>query len=309
MYNIFFGGKSMNLLRRFTKVMFGSCIVLLLSVPHLQAESKFDKIIRQQNADNVKGYVQPVADLFGANMNAGFSHNAKIPISGFGFRLDIIGMAALVGSEQETYSANDPWGGKFKTATVFGDKGGSSPNPAVPSDTSQSYRGSDGLLNTSIFPFATPQITIGHIYGTEAIIRYVPIPEIGSTPKITLFGIGVRHNISQYLGEPPLDLAAGFMYNNFTVGDLITVKGYAVALQASKELSVLVLYGGVQYEKSTLTLTYKPTTGDNVNVDLEGSNVIRGTVGAGFNLGFFKIFADANFGAITSFAGGIGFGF
>jgi hypothetical protein len=66
----------------------------------------------------------------------------------------------------------------------------------------------------------------------------------------------------------------------------------------------------VQYEKSTLTLTYKSTaSGTDVNIDLEGSNVIRATVGAGLNLGVFKIFADANFGALTSFAGGIGFGF
>ena len=91
------------------------------------------------------------------------------------------------------------------------------------------------------------------------------------------------------------------------------MKGYGFALQASKEFSVLVLYGGVQYEKSTLTISFTSTdptaTSPNVNVDLEGSNVVRGTIGAGLNLGVVKLFADANFGAITSFSGGIGFGF
>ncbi|HXG00590.1 MAG TPA: DUF6588 family protein [Bacteroidota bacterium] len=268
-----------------------------------------EKLIRQQNAENVKGYIQPIADLFGANMNAGFIRNANIPKMGFNVRLDIIGMAAFVQSEQENYEAVDPWGRKFRTATVFGDEGQYSFNPLAPGDSTQAFRGSDGLFNTSIFPFAAPQLTIGHIYGTEAVIRYVPIPKIGSMPAITLFGIGVRHSVSQYIETIPVDLAAGFMYNRFTVGDLITVSGHAFTLQASKELSVLVLYGGIQLEKSTLKLTYTSTAGQNVDVELEGSNVVRGVIGAGLNLGFLKLFADANFGAVTSVSGGIGFGF
>lgn len=284
---------------------------LALLATGIRAESNFEKIIRQQNAENAKGYVQPIADIFGANMNAGFSRNAKLPTSGFNFRLDIIGMAALVGSDQETYMATDPWGRKFQTATILGKKGGASPNPIDPANPALEYRGSDGIINTSIFPFAAPQVTIGHIYGTEAIIRYVPIPEISSAnlPKITLFGAGVRHSLSQYFDAIPLDMAGGFMYNSFTVGEFITIKGWAIAAHASKELSILVLYGGIQYEKSTLTLTYKSTGGEDVNIDLEGSNVVRATLGAGLNFGILKIFADANFGALTSFTAGIGFGF
>lgn len=300
----------MHLIRRVgTRLFFGGWFLLPLLASSGRAESDLEKIIRQQNAENVKGYVQPIADLFGANMNAGFIRNARIPEMGFNLRLDIIGMAALVSSEQETYMAQDPWGGKFRTATVFGKKGGASPNPLNPADTTLAYRAPDGLFSTSIFPFAAPQLTIGHIYGTEAVIRYVPIPEINALPKITLFGIGVRHSVSQYLEAIPLDLAAGFMYNSFTLGDIITVKGYAFTLQGSKELAILVLYGGVQFEKSTLTLTYTSTAGGTVDVDLEGTNVVRGVLGAGLNLGPLKIFADANFGAITSFSGGIGFGF
>jgi len=292
-----------------TALLFASGLLLPLLASTGRAESDLERIIRQQNADNVKGYVQPIADLFGANMNAGFIRNARIPTAGFTLRLDIIGMAALVSTDQETYMAQDPWGGKFKTATIFGKKGGLSPNPLAPTDTTQAYRGSDGLFSTSIFPFAAPQLTIGSIYGTEAVVRYVPIPEVSKLPKITLFGIGVRHSVSQYLEAIPLDLAAGFMYNSFTVGDLISVKGYAFTLQGSKELAILVLYGGVQFEKSTLKLTYTSTLGSKVDVELEGSNVVRGVIGAGLNLGPLKLFADANFGAITSFSGGIGFGF
>ncbi|MEK7251110.1 MAG: DUF6588 family protein, partial [Bacteroidota bacterium] len=253
----------MHLLRKFTTVVRRSCIVLplFLCVTITHAESDLEKILRQQNSETVTGYVQPIADLFGANMHSGFNHTARIPQSGFNFKFEIIGMAGLVSDDQQTYRAKAPAGfgvTDFQTATVFGGKGTLITSQV---DTSLKYRGSDGVLSTTIFPFATPQITIGHLYGTEVQLRYVPIPEISSAklPKITLFGIGVRHSISQYIEGSPLDLAFGFLYNSFTIGDLITVKGYGLALQASKEFSVLVLYGGVQYEKSTLTISFTST--------------------------------------------------
>lgn len=290
-------------------------LALVCSAPSAHAESDLEKVLRQQNAQTVEGYIQPVADLFGANMHAGFNHSASIPSSGFHFRFDIIGMAALIKSDQEVYRAPAPAGfgvADFETATVFGGTGSTITSTVVPA---LQYKGSDGVVKTSILPFATPQVTIGHIYGTEAVIRYVPIPEISSAglPKITLFGIGVRHSISQYIQNSPLDLAFGVLYNSFTVGDLITVKGYALALQGSKEFSILILYGGMQYEKSTLTLSFNTTnptaTSPKIEIDLEGSNIFRATIGAGLNFGVVKLFADANFGAVVGFSGGIGFGF
>ena len=308
----------MQLIQRFRFLISGSLLAsfVLLLGSVVRAESDFEKVLRQQNQANVEGYMQPIADLFGANMHSGFNHSAYIPQSGFHFRLDIMGMAGLIQDDQNTYEAQAPAGytpSKYTTPTGFGAKGGSVPNPTAPGDTNLAYKGSDGIFSTTIFPLASPQVTIGHVYGTEAVIRYVPIPEIGSLPAITLLGLGVRHSVSQYFEEFPVDVAVGAMYNSFTVGDLVTVKGYCAALQASKQLSVLILYGSLQMEKSTLTLSYKTTdpnaTNQTINVDLEGSNVFRATIGGGLSLGFLKLYADANFGAITTISGGIGFGF
>jgi hypothetical protein len=43
-------------------------------------------------------------------------------------------------------------------------------------------------------------------------------------------------------------------------------------------------------------------------VSIDGANSFRFTLGAGLSLGVFHLFADANFGSVTQFSGGIGFG-
>ena len=93
--------------------------------------------------------------------------------------------------------------------------------------------------------------------------------------------------------------------------DLMDFKGFALNAQASKTISVLILYGGVAYESSRMGLTYTstdPTVPPAVDITMDGANNMRFTLGAGLSLGILNIFADANFGSVTSFSGGIGFG-
>jgi len=286
---------------------------LLLSFATVQSQTSLENALKQYSGDAVKGYIQPVGDLFGANMNSGFFHSAEISKWGFHLSVDIVGMAAMVGDDQKVYDAVAPAGfapGTFKTATVFGEKGAVVSHATVPG---LAYKGSDGVFNTKVFPLAAPQITIGNIYGTQAVVRYVAVPKIGDdkVPKISLWGLGVRHSISQYLPGVPVDIAASFFYDSFSAGDLISYKGYTFGAQASKSFSILTLYTGLALEKSSLGLTYNstdPTVPVNVDITLDGANKFRFTGGLCLSLGFMKLFADANFGSITCFSGGIGFG-
>jgi hypothetical protein len=185
-------------------------------------------------------------------------------------------------------------------------------NAAIPG---VQYKGPDGLFNTSLFPLATPQLTIGSIFGTEAIIRLVPVPKIGDgkVPSATLWGIGGRHSISQYIPSCPLAIAAGVFYSSFTAGDLIDYKGLSFGAQASKDFSLLTIYGGFAVESGTTEVkyTYAGTgvaSGTGVDISMDAANKFRFTVGLTLNLGIFKIFADANFGKIMNFTGGLGLG-
>jgi len=297
--------------RVFLAFVLGAGLLLLPALA--ESQTSVENAIKQFGETNIQGYMQPLADMFGANMNAGYYHSAAIPQTGFGFSFDIVAMGAMVGDDQRNYSAVAPAGfnpGTFTTATIFGEKGTEIKNVNFPSST---YRGADGVFNTSIFPTAVPQIRIGYLAGTEALVRFVVVPRIGSDilPKSTLWGAGVRHSISQYLSAVPLDLAAGVYYSKYTAGDLIDFTGTNVSIQASKSFSPLSLYGGVAWQKSTLNLKYTstdPAQSGPVDVRLDGSNKFSVTLGAGLTLGIFHIFADANFGSVTNFAGGIGFG-
>ena len=281
-------------------------LVFLLGTHSASADSSVEKAIKAFGQDYVNGYVQPFADFFGANMSAGWYHSAAIPEMGFNLSVNIIAMGSMVGDAQKTFTANSPIG-PFPTATIFGGKGGSVTDP----NTGLSYGGSDGALNAPLFPLAALQLQLGSIYGTQVVVRGLPIPEISGAPKVTFFGLGVRHSISQYLVEFPVDIAAGVFWNTIKFGDLINMKSLAFGAQASKSFSVLELYGGLAYEKSSMDLTYTSTAAGtpNVGISLDGANTFRATVGLGLNLAILHIFGDANFGSVTNFSAGLGFGF
>jgi hypothetical protein len=276
-----------------------------------RSQSDLEEALKQYGAEDVRGYIKPMADLFGANMNSGFYHSADIPVAGFSFSLEILGMGAVVGDEQKSYDAKTPPGftpATFRTATVFG---GTGTTVSDANNPSLQYRGSDGIINATLFPLAVPQIRVGLI-GTEATIRFITSPSIDAFPKTTLVGVGARHNIGQYIPTLGFDIAAGVFYNKFTVGDIVDFNSIAIGAQAGKSFSVLSIYGGLQYEKSTMNIAYtssNPLAAPVVDIDIGGDNTFRFTAGAGLNLAFFHIFADANFGSITNFSGGIGFGF
>jgi hypothetical protein len=289
--------------------------VLLLALPSPGlGQSALEDAIKQYSGDAVKGYIQPVADMFGANMHAGYFQTASIPKTGFVFSFDIIGMASLVGDAQKTYTANAPPGfapTTFQTATVFGGKGTEVSNTSSPS---LRYKGSDGIFNTSVFPLAVPQVTIGSIYGTVGVVRFVALPKFGDdkVPTVSLWGVGLRHSVSQYFKMIPLDLAAGIYYDRFKAGDIVDFSGLMIGVHASKTFSILTVYGGLAWEKSSLNLKYTstdPSVPLGVDISLDGANSVRGTVGVKLALGVFKIFADANVGSVTNFSGGIGFGY
>lgn len=288
----------------------GFVVLCCSAVLSMQAQSDLENILKQYDSQQVKGYIQPLADLFGANMNAGLYHSAAIPNAGFHLELSLIGMGSSVGDDQKTYTINLPAGypsATMKAPTVFGPKATSVTGPG-----GTTYKPSDGIIDASLFPLAVPQLTVGYVYGTMAMVRFITIPAIGDDkfPKTTLWGVGLRHSVSQYLMDAPLDIAAGFFYSGFTLGDLVDMNGLSIGAQASKSFSVLNLYGGVAWEKSTMNLKYTPSSSSisAVDIDLDGDNNFRFTLGAGLKLGFLGIFADANFGSITNFSGGISFG-
>jgi hypothetical protein len=261
-----------------------------------------------------QGYMQPALDLFGADMLAGTYQSASIPTMGLEISLDLVGMVAPVTDTRKNHTVASPTGftpSTYQTATIFGGQG----TTVVDSrDSILSYRSPDGILNTAIAPIVVPQLRVGSLYGTEVMIRFFQVPKslTKSFPDITLFGAGIRHNLSQYFPTLPVDLAAGAFYTTFTTGDLADFRGYSFGIHASKGFAVLTLYGGLDYEASKLKLQYTSRNavdlGQDIEVRLDGQNTFRITAGAKLSLGVFHLFGDVNLGQVTHFSGGIGLG-
>jgi len=279
-----------------------------------QGQSSFEDALAQYNAETVRGYVQPLVDLFGANLNAGFFFGPAAPKNKLTFGLSLIGMASPIADKYRTYIANTPPGWSpqtFETATIFGGQGTTVTNANNPL---LQYRGSDGLIDASFLPLASPQLSVGGIAGTEAVFRYGKTPTLGDNkeiPSATLFAIGARHNIGRYLGILPIDLGLGVMYSSFKVGDIVNVTGVTIGLQGSKTFTVLTAYGTLAWEKTTMNLTYTstdPGASGSVDVDINGANKFRTNFGALLRLGVVRVFADLNVGSVMNYSGGLSFG-
>jgi hypothetical protein len=288
------------------------CSLMIFSTSS-RAQNPLEDAIKQLTSDNVKGYIQPFVTAFGANMNSGVYHTASADQLGFTLRLDLIAMGTFIGDAEKKYKAINPYdGSEVETATIFGEQGAVvGPIPGV------EYQFQNGQVKTSMVPFFLPQLTVGDVYGTQAIIRYVPIPEVNNVPKINLFGIGARHNVSQYIPAVPVDLSASIFYQSLKVGDLFEAKTLSFGAQVSKSFALLTLYGGLQYESMSMDLKYTYTgnipgitvADPNVSLSLDGKNKFRGTAGLDLSLALLHIFADINVGTATVVSGGIGFGF
>jgi len=274
-----------------------------------RAQDPFQDAIKQLSSDKVTGYLQPFVNGMGANLNSGFFNTARIEETGLHMQLRFVAMGTLLGDAEKTYGALPPQPfpqANVQTATLFGGAGATVDGPSE-----LQYQFQSGEVNTSMIPLGAPELTIGNVFGTQASVRYVPIGPIGDFPKTTLFGIGVRHSISRYLPEFPADLAAGISYDKVTVGDIIDAHGLGFGAQISKSFSMLTVYGGLQYESSSLTVNYTytgSTPHSAVSLDIDGENKFRATGGLTLDLVILRLNADINFGKVTAVSGGVGFG-
>jgi hypothetical protein len=230
---------------------------------------------------------------------------------GFTMKVEVVAVGTLIGDAQKSYSAvaPDPFDQTpVQTATVFGGAGSVVNGPG-----GLEYQFQNGQLRTRLMPMAIPQATLGTVFGTEAVIRYAAVPKMENFPHIDLFGLGFRHNLSQYLPGIPVDLAAGVFYQALSVGDVFDAHTTNVSLQASTSLAIFRLYGGAQYETSSMNVHYQYTGPGStptsvVRLDMNGENRLRATAGLGLDLVVLHINTDISIGKVTSVSAGVGFG-
>lgn len=280
-------------------------LVVVLTFP--TKAQKINDLVSKYGSHNGKGYLQPLADAFGANINSGFYHTANIS-AGFHMSLTVEAMAAFVPNDKKKFTATteDPFYPTTMTQapTIFG-----SVDPVSVSGVGGTAYVFPGGLNAKNFPLAVPQLTVGSVLGTEATLRYVDVKVSSDVGTVKLLGGGVRHSISQYLREFPLDLSVGFFIQKFDVGEIISANATLIGAQASYPVGILTLYGGTGYEKSSMDVSYDSDTDTTkVKFKLDGVNSVRFTLGVALKLAILQIHADYNLGSQSVACAGVGFG-
>ena len=293
-----------------------TALALAIFVEPAQGQSSIESAIQQHAATQIPGYVQPLADVLVANLSLGYVTSMPVARK-LSFSLEVVSMMATITDELRTYTASTPPGfnpGTYEAPTVFG---GASPTVSHSTIPGLTYSGPDGVIDWSYFPAAAPQLRLGGILGTEVVLRYtsssmVPFLKEEDFPKLTNIGFGLQHSLSQYLPGLPIDVSVMGSFNSLTFGDIIDLSSTSYGLNVGKSFGFLGVSGGVASEGGTMGLTYTSTDPNgpgSVDVDLDVKRAMIFRAGASFNMGFVRLFGDAAFGDVTSYAAGFRFGF
>lgn len=112
-----------------------------------------------------------------------------------------------------------------------------------------------------------PQIEIGALWGTELLIRFVPPVQFDkNVGKFAFWGAGLRHSISQYITDPPVDVAVQGMIQGTNLTNTVgftqskleadaTIMSFNI--HAGKEWwNSFGVYTGFNYERIDVTSSY-----------------------------------------------------
>lgn len=180
--------------------------------------------------------------------------------------------------------------------------------------------GVSGFLdNLSIFPQPAVQLDIGNVIGTSASIRYFPSVDIKDIGKISLWGIGLLHNVGFWFKNPlPVEIGLGFFYQKLDVGDIFENNSTQFGVYVSKTLGVIISftpYIGVTYESSSTSVSYTYNFDTlagpqktNISFDLEGENNVGLTIGGALSLPVVSLNVDYKIAKIKTLTLGLSFG-
>ena len=275
--------------------------------------------IEQFEETNGKGYIKPLAEAMGANLNSGLFASAKV-LKPLKFRLTFNSMAAFIPTKDKIFTAvrpalQDPMSGtplyspdEIESATVFGNEGGQFNFSGDPLHftNEDDIKLPDGL-NITAAPLLIPQISFGLFGGNEIMFRYFPKVELD--PKIgdlSFYGFAFKHGLNRSLLKLlPFDLALQVAYHSFTLGDILQIKSFSANAQAGKKIFHWTFFGGMGWETTNLHAHYvseahleiggqypyysvNPVPTD-IEFDIKGINRLRVTIGIAYQISIFNL--------------------
>ncbi|HRK53514.1 MAG TPA: hypothetical protein PK185_06345 [Cyclobacteriaceae bacterium] len=314
-------------------------LILMLSLTFISqsnAQDDIDQFLKESVEDGEKligAYISPAIKAFSLGMNQGWYNTAK-PHKVAGVDLTFTGSLMKVPSSEQMFDVNalgltdislvDGSGNPRSDGNIPTVLGPDTPPTfslnSTLGDPSDDFDGPSGLaLGEDVkflenkMPAAMLQLGFGLPKGTDIKLRLVPKIDVGDDGKFNLFGIGVMHDVKQYipgLKNMPFDLSALIGYTKMKLDvafdptanpdqrGLFEVKSTTIQGIASKKFSVVTFYGGLGYNiaKSNLAMlgTYD-IGGSNIKdpVDLSyAASGFRASAGMRLKLAVFTFHAD-----------------
>ncbi len=230
---------------------------------------------------------------------------------------------------------------QVKTATVFG---GAGSGFTIPKDyIRQNVSGMDSATlarlpsqlaltpgtNQDMVVAAVPQITIGSLFSTEMLVRYIP-PVVfdENIGKFSFLGIALKHAFTNWMDDPWCDAAVqvGFQHSTITNEVGITKAKleaatdlFAVNVHASKRFAWIEPYVGFSFEtlssEGSYTFTLPANIKEEIGYDIDPQTVpvslsdqaIKGTLGATAHIGPMQAFVSMGIAKHLIFSGGIAY--
>jgi hypothetical protein len=227
------------------------------------------------------GYTKPALKAFGYGLNQGWYNTAK-PHKPFGVDLTISVSAVTIPNSDLFYTVDNnqlnsldlvsvngqtvtPGTGSAQVPTIFGPD--TPPTYQSRNTGAPPFEAAGGLdlkseIGIQAMPVPIAHLGIGLPKGFDLKIRFVPTVNIGDDAKFDLFGVGVMHDVKQYIPgikNLPFDLSGFVGYTSMKLISNLDVtagnnqqaefKSSATTIQAlvSKKISVLTVYGGLGY--------------------------------------------------------------
>jgi hypothetical protein len=260
---------------------------------------------------NLTGYLDPLQAGLSGTLHSAVFRTGYVPDHAVEVTFGVAVMAVGFSSGDHTYRPTDPPGftslQPADVPTVVGPVAGM----VVP--------GQDGLtrlypggFDLSGFEIAVPQASIGCLFGTRLLLRYIAI-DLGDSDlgDFKYFGVGGQHSISQWFPTLPVDLAVGAFYQDFKLGDdTVRAKALQLNLTASRQFSILQPYAGVGFDTFRLDVHAEDTDHpeDSVSLSFDRRSNAHLTLGLMARLYVAALYGEFNAGAGTGFALGIDLG-
>lgn len=269
----------------------------------------------------IEAYFTPMTKSFGLGLNNGWYNTAK-PHSLGGFDLTFTVNTVIIPNSAKTFNIEDAGGNIFlsdetEASTIFGSN----------ESTNMFYNGSDlvfpsgissvlpqfdmpGGFNTSIVPIPIIQAGVGLVKKTDLSVRYMPMLNIGNNINVNVFGIGLRHDLLQWIpivGDAfPMSLSLQGGYTNLNTEVKVSnqktslnTKATTINLIASRKILMVTGYAGIGYSSTSTTFTTDAnfdlegiTFSEKLSIDFESNNKLRANLGLRFNITLLTIQAD-----------------